>query len=725
MTGRLKCAVLLLVGSASPLLGGGGPYLSHLSATAGSPLFTTYAAALGRSEFITDEAYQFIWYDPSRGVEFATDTGGKLCVGFKMDGVFVNAVSRFYSAPVVTTSYSDLVRYSFYPFPGIRVDALFLAYSSRIALQEISVTNERGTTSRLSVYPYIDNEAGGITSASVLSARDGIVFRHAESPDGWTTEHAVPYQENLLDVFMLDTVADGCGGYAGAGSPPRPPPNMPAGYPPNYCVEWGRVYHADGSLCLHLPQVARQVVRRAGSDAEILTELAPKWGDPDPNIPGNGYQGCELGNFLKPPVAPGDTFAVTFTCSATGDRGTARAVVPSLPSSAGVNLDIHCVHPAEVSAPGDLACVIPPDSLSASLTWGALPGASYGVYRRTGANPGRFDRIAGSLTGGSFTDAGYRADSAYAYVVVAFDSTGTATGHSSIAGGISSPGFFTDVANPYLSGNIPSGRLGLVALQKDLTLPPGATSRFRFLRGVAPAGSDPEALASACRSLRAMDLLPFVADDERLYGSIPRVPFRSPDEEMMYWSAFNMMRQCMLPPEGECSYNYNVYSREPTWGWGHAGQVFHENLSMLAYSYMDPQSAEASQMVFAERMSSRAAWPSGFVPYRSGPYLDEVNYLAGQYSSSAPWFNYENWEIFRAGGDTAFLRTVYPKGVAFYNFWVSERDADGDGLSEWGGHAFWESVRDYNVIWDLLGGWADPHSASNVEALDLNCELVM
>ncbi|MBC7187827.1 MAG: T9SS type A sorting domain-containing protein [Calditrichaeota bacterium] len=63
--------------------------------------------------------------------------------------------------------------------------------------------------------------------------------------------------------------------------------------------------------------------------------------------------------------------------------------------------------------------------------------------------------------------------------------------------------------------------------------------------------------------------------------------------------------------------------------------------------------------------------------------------------------------------------------MRFHSFWVRERDDDRDGLCEWGGDAFLESVRDYNVIWDLLGGYPDPHNANKVEALDLNCELVM
>ena len=42
------------------------------------------------------------------------------------------------------------------------------------------------------------------------------------------------------------------------------------------------------------------------------------------------------------------------------------------------------------------------------------------------------------------------------------------------------------------------------------------------------------------------------------------------------------------PPEGRTRFNYYVFSREPTWSWGHDGQVFHESLSMLAYAHLDP-----------------------------------------------------------------------------------------------------------------------------------------
>ncbi|MFB6097622.1 MAG: trehalase family glycosidase, partial [Salinibacter sp.] len=160
--------------------------------------------------------------------------------------------------------------------------------------------------------------------------------------------------------------------------------------------------------------------------------------------------------------------------------------------------------------------------------------------------------------------------------------------------------------------------------------------------------------------------------------------------------------------------NYYVYSREPTWGWGHAGQVFHESLAMLAYGFLDPGSALDSQRLYMDRQ-----WANGYIEYRVGPYLDATNFARGDFTSSAPWFNYENWKLYRMTGNRRFLRQAYASGQDFYRWWENHRDQDGDGLAEWGGHAVLESVRDANVaIWRDVG-WP-----SNFEAPELNAMLV-
>jgi hypothetical protein len=170
----------------------------------------------------------------------------------------------------------------------------------------------------------------------------------------------------------------------------------------------------------------------------------------------------------------------------------------------------------------------------------------------------------------------------------------------------------------------------------------------------------------------------------------------------------------MLPPEGKSHYNYYVFSREPQWGWGHGGQVFHESITMLAYASMDAVSAMNSQRVYMERQK-----PDGYINYRTGPYLDEEIPYNNQLTTSAPWYAWQNWEVYKISRDRKFLDDAYASSASFYRYYVKNRDSDGDGLCEWGAHAVLESVRDGMVaVWDQVG-WPD-----NFEAVDCNSMLV-
>jgi len=112
--------------------------------------------------------------------------------------------------------------------------------------------------------------------------------------------------------------------------------------------------------------------------------------------------------------------------------------------------------------------------------------------------------------------------------------------------------------------------------------------------------------------------------------------------------------------------------------------------------------------------------PDGYINYRTGPYLNEEIIHNGEYTSSAPWFNYINYEIYKVTGDKKFLSESYESGKKFYNWYTSRRDSNNNGLASWGGHAELESVRDARVaVWDKVG-WA-----SNFEGPDVNSMLVM
>ena len=508
----------------------GQVFLSNLEAGKDDPIYTTYAAPLNRSEFVIDEGYIFKWYDLQDGIDFETDNGGSLCIGFKLNGEFRYHLNEFYTEPLITKSYSDLVKYYYYPFEGIRVEIFFDVYSSRIAIQDIHITNESGSDVELNVYPFFYHHTDKITDVSIIDPEyDGFIFQHKERPDGWTTSHGVPYQEDLINVYIIDSEADDFGAYT------------------------------------HLTDTSFSMICEQGSNHFA------KYGNTDPKIQGNS------------------------------------------------------------------------DMYSSQ-----------------------------------------------------------------------NPAFFSDVLNNQLSNTIPSVDVKIAAMQKSLSIPSGDSSQLRIIRGVAESESDVNDLIAECRNLRFIDLQPFVEDAEQIYSSIPSLTFSNHDYEILYWSSFSLIRQCMMPPEGECSYNYYVFSREPTWGWGHGGQVFHESMAMIAYAFMDGQSAMNSQRVYMERQ-----WTDGYINYRTGPYLNETIPCAGQYTTSAPLFNWENWEIYKITEDTLFLRDAYRSGSEFYQYWLDNRNADGDSLCEWGAHAVLESLRDgYVAVWDQVG-WP-----ANFEGLDLNVMLV-
>jgi hypothetical protein len=271
----------------------------------------------------------------------------------------------------------------------------------------------------------------------------------------------------------------------------------------------------------------------------------------------------------------------------------------------------------------------------------------------------------------------------------------------------------------FLNGMI-YGKLRAFALAKHLNVPAGGSQTFRIVRGQAPAKDEPAALAEQARKLLTEPLAPVIAASEAQYKNIPRdLKFPNRDYELAYWSAFSLVRQQMMPPEGESRTNYYVFSREPTWSWGHEGQVFHESISMLSYVFMDPQSAEDSQRVFMDRQRA-----DGYIAYRIGPYVTKTFPLDGEDSSSAPFFNWTNWEVYQVSRDRRFLEQAYASGARFADFVLKNRNKDGDGFLEWGGNAMLECVRDeLDAVWTAFGG--GDASPKKVKAMDLMAMMVM
>lgn len=241
------------------------------------------------------------------------------------------------------------------------------------------------------------------------------------------------------------------------------------------------------------------------------------------------------------------------------------------------------------------------------------------------------------------------------------------------------------------------GMVDLVALHYKMVLKPHEARNLRYLRGVQSQKEGIEDLKTEMEELKEISLQPFLTANESLFSNIPKINFKTKDEKIVYLSALNLVRGSMLPPEGETNYNFYVFSRNPLWGWGHGHQVLHESLAMMAYVYLDPQSAQESQRVYMEQQRD-----DGLIAYRHGPRGPQTYPHKGEPTTSAPFYNWINWEIFKVSKDEKFLKDAYRSGTKYVDWLYENRDDDKDGTFEWGPYGLIENVRDwYNVVFQV------------------------
>ncbi|MCX6285799.1 MAG: trehalase family glycosidase [Bacteroidetes bacterium] len=481
---------------------GSGQFLSNLHATRSDALFTTYAAPLARSTYKLDQGYQFLFNDAESGVEMISSDGPNFGLASSIGNETRFRLKELFMEPVITTSYSDILKYYYYAFKDIRVDVSFDVFSSGSAFIDYVVCNSGKFVSQITLIPYhYYPSADSIVNLQHDNLSDGYYYPLYKKPDSWMKEHQIP----------------------------------------------------------------------------IITSLRA---------------------YLLPGLKLDSMIVLSF------NAGT------KTPRPAGPLDDIRrSIQLKKMSSPGTMAV--------------------FGM--------------------------------------------------------------------------------------RTIRLEPGESTRFRIVFGLEDVNVRMQDAFRKLKPLMDVDPANIVREDEKVYSKILQVKLPGRDNEMLYWSCFSLMRQCMMPSEGKCRTNYYVFSREPKWGWGYGGQVFHESLSMLAYVYMDPVSAMNSQRVFIHRQQ-----PDGYINYRTGPYLDETIPYANQLTTSAPWFNYINWEVYKISKDRKFLQEAYISGKKFYTFFVKNRDSNLNGLCEWGAEGELESVRDARVaVWDKVG------RPMSFEGPDVNSMLVM
>ena len=279
--------------------------------------------------------------------------------------------------------------------------------------------------------------------------------------------------------------------------------------------------------------------------------------------------------------------------------------------------------------------------------------------------------------------------------------------------------FYAEKRNDSLN-NKKEGLVNFVSLHGKFSLRPGEEFNTRYFRGWQDQKEDLKKLVDEIEKLKTEPLQKYVDANVKLFSQIPHIKFNTHDEKLVYLGAFNLARGCFYPPTEKTNYNFYVFSRQPLWGWGHGHQVLHESLSMLAYVYLDPKSAEGSQRVYMEQQRE-----DGLIAYRHGPrglqdyphFSKELN--KDMSTTSAPFFSWINWEIYKVSKDKRFLSDAYTSGEKYIKWLMENRDLDKDGLYEWGPYGIIENVRDwYNAVFQVSA-----ERYLNVDKEDISDEL--
>jgi hypothetical protein len=197
------------------------------------------------------------------------------------------------------------------------------------------------------------------------------------------------------------------------------------------------VHHSNGESCEHRPPVATFTAYLNNDQSKILIESAPRWNDDgDPNIPGSGVFGLELGNFSDPVVNIGDTVFIRFTCNADeGGQGTLLAEVSNIPWYY-FPRTLYLV-PAGLPAPPQNVSLTLDNQHRRIITWSQEQDVSYSVYRQViqdttsnGLSRRLYYRIAEDITTDTFIDTSTTDTVLYGYTVFATSNNGVVSSHS-------------------------------------------------------------------------------------------------------------------------------------------------------------------------------------------------------------------------------------------------------------------------------------------------------
>jgi len=197
------------------------------------------------------------------------------------------------------------------------------------------------------------------------------------------------------------------------------------------------VKHANGELCTHIPPVSSFTTYLNNEQSKILIDNAPRWiSGGEPNIPGNGTFGVELGNFRDPAIAAGDSVFICFTCTSTGQQGLLKSKITAIPwyyFPVFLNLQIMSI-PA---APQNVTLARDSSTSYRQLSWTQEPGMTYDLYRRSysdtlldGQARMMYELIRDGISSSSFEDSTAMSNEHYGYILFAVSAAGIRSPHS-------------------------------------------------------------------------------------------------------------------------------------------------------------------------------------------------------------------------------------------------------------------------------------------------------
>ncbi len=184
------------------------PYL-QFRATASSPLYTTYTAAMERSQLYGDKGYKMDYYSSCSPLAFEGDQAGRFFHLFKVNKVLVTSLSEFYRQPVVTASFPDMAVLEYQPWPGIEVKQVYFVYASSLALVDLQIRNTTRASHLIEVYPILDLGNDSLEVTGYDPRFNGLECFHHET-----------HKRLISNLYRHGRYPTHCRNLFGAGRPP-------------------------------------------------------------------------------------------------------------------------------------------------------------------------------------------------------------------------------------------------------------------------------------------------------------------------------------------------------------------------------------------------------------------------------------------------------------------------------------------------------------------------